>query len=738
MPDVEDSLPGYMSAELPDYEELVGTEDWSQEEWQAEFLLSRQRLISFLDARDPYVTLSRSAIRLLTESVQAQAKLRRLEQAEVEIIQALLLTSKANVKGVPTSPANFVRFWPIVSRHLHAFMNRQSASGKVSSAVVSRRAQLQTLYYRNLFTRDDCMRVMDTILTKIDGQSRGALGYELSALFSVMIRVLDMVLAQMNQFHNHLAILLRSNKRPKIVEAIDFFRSIYPLASSAWRDRTDRFTEIKQLKDAGFQMSELSYPWVFTLPREILEREFNQPVVEALYSLSYRKGDLSSVNPEHIYLNNPIWQKPYMLLDNGNLFAALPQLVFSFPFAIVESQMTEHSGLKRAYEDARSDCLESEIAEIVATAMPNAALYRGVEWDDPDTGKTWENDVVAQLGNFLFVFEAKSGRIHDVARRGGRLSLKTNFKELFIEPGLQGWRLQNYIDQYRSSASFRLKRDGSRIDLELDRPKVIYRFSICFEHFAGLTSAKHHLKELGLIDNETSWAPILSLGELQMIARFLDAESAFQHYLTRRATLEEVLDFDGDEQDLLSMYLTNGLWFDTSAIDGERLHFFEADSQVRLPQTPRSKRDVFYSPGVQLSHFWKAICAELYRDKAHRHRFDILNVILNQNPPALMEFERRIRRFRRGASIDGQDMLIIHQPMGNRTFVLACYLAKKIPDSEEWQETGRKIVGMYLKENHSVDCATFIFAKRTKEKTFDASSFYRYGTGPRKESLSGQ
>src|SRR5690606_27452969 len=176
--------------------------------------------------------------------------------------------------------------------------------------------------------------------------------------------------------------------------------------------------------------------------RATLEEQFPAAIVDALYDLSLAPGELKDTNPEHIYLNNPIWKKPYIRLANGSLFAALPQLVFSFPFVIMEGLTVGHEKLEVAYEDARADHLEQAVAALLSTAMPSATIYRGVVWDDPNTGKTWENDVVALLGNFIFVFEAKSGRIKDAARRGGDLSLRKNFKELFVEPGEQGWRLQ--------------------------------------------------------------------------------------------------------------------------------------------------------------------------------------------------------------------------------------------------------------------------------------------------------
>jgi len=45
-------------------------------------------------------------------------------------------------------------------------------------------------------------------------------------------------------------------------------------------------------------------------------------------------------------------------------------------------------------------------------------VYEKVLWTDPASSKAYENDVVALIGNTLFLFEAKSGGISDSARRG--------------------------------------------------------------------------------------------------------------------------------------------------------------------------------------------------------------------------------------------------------------------------------------------------------------------------------
>ncbi|GGF74685.1 hypothetical protein GCM10007301_38190 [Azorhizobium oxalatiphilum] len=738
MVDVERGVPGYAVTAFPIPKELDGTDGWSHEQWQSEFDRTGTNLRTFFASRDPLVVLARTAVRFLIGGGQAKkdlaSEVRPLDQAEVEIAQAFVLMTPSPLKAAPTSPGNFVRYWALMSRHIHGFIRKQPKTSDDFdlTEAVRRKARLQTLYYRNLFTKDDCDKTLTGLLERLERQSETALGFRLSVLFRSMVQLSELIEQRFNTFAGNINDLMHSPDRKKILAAIAFFTASYPLAARAWRYGKNRYTNLEDLRNAGFQMSELAWPWVFSLDRPTLEQHFDSKIVDMLYRLSLAPGDLKDQNPEHIYLNNPIWRKPYLRLDNGNLFVALPHLIFSFPFAIMEGVMEGHKALERAYEDARADYLEEAVADLLTKAMPSATIYRGVVWDDPITGKTWENDVVALLGNFVFVLEAKSGQIKDAARRGGDLSLIKNFKELFVEPGEQGWRLQNYLDTQRQNAVLRLKSDGSLLDFKLDRPKVVYRYSVCFEHFTNLTSARYYLKELGLIKNATAWAPVISLGELQMIHRFLDTEISFQHYLTRRSTVDELIDFEGDEQDILSLYFTNGLCLDPAALEGQKVVFLESDAIVRGPKVPRTNRRTPEVLGVQLSPMWTEIVKELYLDANQRHRFDIVDTVLNQLPPALFDFERRVRRFRRGVPLeDNGDTAITRFAVGRRLFVVACHFAKVAPEPDEWQEFGRHIVGMFVDHDQMVECATFLFKRRSKDRTFDGVSFYRYGFGPK-------
>jgi hypothetical protein len=408
----------------------------------------------------------------------------------------------------------------------------------------------------------------------------------------------------------------------------------------------------------------------------------------------------------------------------------LPGLIYAFPFLMFEQVITGNHALERAYANARATFLEDTIASLIATGLPSAKVDRAVMWRDNDSQREYENDVVAIVGNTIFLFEAKSGRLDDVARRGGGKSLVTNFRELFVEPGEQARRLENHLNNQRDRAILWVKKTGARIALDLQRPKIVHKFSICIEHFASLTSAKHHLKELGLIPDDSAWAPVLSIGEFQLVWRYLDTEISLFHYLTRRATLEEVMNFRGDEQDILSVYLINGLWIETEEIKGRTVLFKDSCGIVRRPKEPRKDRRECELYGVLLSAYWKALICEIYSDVSNRHRFDIIEVLLNQSPPSLAATEGKIRKWKKSLSRKraNEEVVFSYSTIGARTFVLAFAFVDRAIGESEWVQRARRIAYEGALPLFSAsDCAVIGKSKKSKEWTYDAITFFRFG-----------
>lgn len=300
--DIEQAIFGYKTGELPKFEEFDGTENWSNEHWQDEFDRTRLRLETFFAARDPLVILARTAIRYIFEASQPRdgsQKFRPLEQVEVEIAQALLLMGDTIHKKVPTSPGNFVRYWTVMARNIRSFIHKQprNDTSTASLAFVQMKARVQTLYYRNLFTRADCETTMRALLKRIDLPSEKALGYRLSDLFDAMVRVVNLIEIRIREFSRNIRNLLSSGIRSEVLESISFFRSCYPLADRVLHKCDDRLLTTDELRNAGFQISELAWPWVFTLDCTTLETNFSPPLIAALDSLALSIGSLRGIDP---------------------------------------------------------------------------------------------------------------------------------------------------------------------------------------------------------------------------------------------------------------------------------------------------------------------------------------------------------------------------------------------------------------------------------------------------------
>lgn len=714
-----EGIPGYGAVDVPPL--LAGQVKGDAAEVAEE---TTNSILEFLRARDSVALLAKSGEQLLRELVPGRIGpgASGLDQVHVELLQAFALAAGAG-KPVPASAHSMVRLWRLIMRNLAAYIRAtEPGLDAGADADLARRIRLRTIYYRNVFNSDDAMDVVPSLLAHMDAAARKELGFALSdfarALFSIFLTIAERfveriereeILREGGDFDGVIAGMLEGSSR----------------AQRMWRLMGARIADEGVRGQAAFQMAEMLCARLFTFERAFLAERFGEEITAALFSCALPLGGIPGSELPYIYLNNPIWKRPFITLDADTLFLPLPVLVISFPFAIVQGLMEGNERLQAAYSAARARYLEDDVERIVRKSLPSAAVYRGVSWTDPDTGQTFENDVVAVLGMHVLIFEAKSGKLAAAARRGAVKSLKTNFKELFVEPGEQARRLEVLLA--RRSVDFEMvDRKGNKVHIDPAGPSVVHKFGACLEQFASVTSSRRLFRELGLLESDQHWAPILTLAELRMISARLDSEVSFLHYLTRRSTVDDMVDFIADEQDLLAMYLTNGFAFDPRAFEGRQVMFLQADEAVRGRPTPRSDRCEFATPGIVLPPMWRLIAKEVY-EADDRHRFDILVTILNQQPGALAGMEKRVRQWRSGAGLGQGNTLSSRAAIGERVFVVAIHLAKVPPlNAEAWTLQSR-IIGHDLAEKlGATDCVVLLKCRRSAELTFDAVSFFRF------------
>lgn len=715
------------------------------DEWRVIFDQSIRFVRGFLAAHDSFEVLSRSVYQVIMGSAARRGNPRwplepkepweLIEPSELEVLQALALMQTCARKRVPSSPRhilNFLSEFPKCGYSFYGMQPRRYPDDPERDRLIAR-IRGYTAFERNIFTKEDCETVVLAMFKRFDDVAVKELGFSPASMFSILYAVAGRIEQRARSYVDQVRGGYRAKSQDEARRSIEFFCSISPTAKRVWSRCERRCKTLEDYQWAALQISELCHSWCHTLSADELRRDYGDGAVKFFEQISIRPGELAAARPEHFFLNNPIWQRPFVRLDDATFYLPLPSLFYSFPFRIFEGFLTGKPKLEEAYSAARSEYLEETIERYVATGMPSAKTYRKVMWRDDVSGVLYENDVVAVIGNTIFLFEAKSGRLGEAARRGGEKTLVRDFKNLFIEPGEQAARLETYLNKKGKDTRLWIKDTNQPVSLDLGNPKIVHKFSICIEHFIGLTGAKHTLKVFGAITDESRWAPVLALGELMVIWKYLDTEVSFFHYLTRRATLEDVIDFEGDEHDILSMYFINGLFFEPERIEGRRIRFMNIDSPARVEKTPREDRTEFEIYGVPLDYFWKTTLKDIYQEKEYRHRFDIMQVILNQDPRALLGVSDMVRKWRRSQlRRKDKDVLFLRNSIGKRTFVLGYLLRTKRMGEEEWHEASRSIAreaaGALFEAS---DCALIMRMKRSREKAIDGFSFHRFIMVPR-------
>ncbi len=667
---MERGIPGFGPADIPQ-------KPLSEFDGDHELALSDtlERLRCFVAARDPISLLSLFGRQHLIEAVGSERDESELViQSAVELLQTLALT--VNPWGAsPTSPHNFQRCRKMLRDCLdHYASTSQSTTDGDVEAALAHKVRIQTLFYRNSFSSEVGATIVPDLLSKIDTPTKAALGYKLSDLARALFDLLQVVGQKIADYGAGIRAILQGDDVETELRELasrSTMANRVLLRTQAW------FSAHNWPSDAAFQMSEMGWSPVFMFSRQALVDSYGEAVASAVLELGIRPGELANLDLQEAFLNSPIRRRPFIRLEGDRLFVPNPGLVVSFIFEVLEHVIRDHPKLLDAYARARATYLPEAIEALVSEAMPSAKVYREVKWNDPSGAAQYENDVVAAMGHQVFVFEAKAGKLKPAARRGGLSSLKKNLKDLFVEPARQAARLEQALRSGRVKAGALVDRYGNPVEIDTGRPVVVRKFSVCLEHFASLTATRHSYSELGLLTKEEPWAPILSLGELHMIGTHLDAEPAYFYYLSRRQTIEEQLDFMGDEQDLLSVYLANRFCLDEKAFSDVRVMFFTADELARQEKTPASDRKRFDIPGVRLPYLWHRIATEIY-ESGNQHRFDMLEVILNQHPTDVQGLEQRAVRWNRGLSTK-EDIAFVRRNVGSRVFGLALAHMKHPP-----------------------------------------------------------
>ena len=321
---------------------------------------------------------------------------------------------------------------------------------------------------------------------------------------------------------------------------------------------------------------------------------------------------MSEEDTEHFHLDNPVWTKPVIKLDDGKYFCALPFGFFSFVIPCIESLLL--SPFRDAVSKQRAEYLETKVAEIVETQFPDSRIKRNFKWVDGDT--TYETDLIVFIDSFLLVIECKSGKVTPPALRGAPDRLRRRIQELLIDPNLQSLRLKKRLEFLSANPN---EADPIRDEIGYDLSKLhkIVRASVCLEDLGSIQSCLQQLKK------DTDWlpadfepCPTMNLADFETVFDILKHPVQILHYMIKREMTEAFFGFV-DELDLLGLYLTTLLDIDDS----------EHDVLLALPGMS-SRLDAYYNsadagvdinkPQPQISPLFANILSQLEQGRISR------------------------------------------------------------------------------------------------------------------------
>jgi len=400
----------------------------------------------------------------------------------------------------------------------------------------------------------------------------------------------------------------------------------------------------------------------------------NDSAQSLLDYFSYSVGDLLDFNKEYFFLDNPIWNKPIVKI-NDRYFCPMPQLFFSFVLTSLDS-ITESID-KQQLHARRAIYLENKIDDIVKTRFPEALTISGLQWKLK--GIQYETDLITFIDSHAIIIEAKSQKITKPALRGAPGRVKRHIKDILIEPSIQSKRLETRLNELRLNPELK---DPLRDEIPIDLNKIhkILRVSVSLEDFASLQSNLSRFKETGWVPDDFSPCPTMNLADFETLFDFLEHPVQIIHYLQRRTELEGNVNFLGHELDFMGMYITTLLHMGNIDIDCQSNIIISGMSEpLDKYYSSKDQGILLEKPRPKVSKLFNDIFLKL--EERSTPQWTEIGVLLNMFPPDVQSkltsnIRDLTRIVNRGWKKEGHKNMIIFVPAESSEYALVYVLYK--------------------------------------------------------------
>ena len=581
-----------------------------------------------------------------------------VRQHHAELLQALALRHDRSAFAWMPSFPDLVPFLERLDRAALAFSLRRAAPQPTDEGQrrlwVQEQMRVHTQAVRNWGYPDQTWRIVAELFAPLDDDIEAAAGVRVGHLVAMLRNLLAEVGRRVRRHFERLRPVVEARTARA---ALDAHLRAYPDPVGTADDLEAVFAalghspSLAELKEFLLADLNLRLPEVYALGPGDFAAAYPAAVdperlaaVVAAWSLSF--GDLADGDPEHLFLGNPVWRRPFVRLEDGRSFLPVFGLLQSFCLELAESLVEGIPGLLGRYHDRRALYLEDEVERLFATAFPSARVYRGSLWSPPgDPATVYENDLLVALGSHLVVVEAKAGSVGDPTLRGSPDGLARAVRRLLAEPAEQAQRFAAFLREHPGPHRFATRRGAvNEVDARPARETVC--LAVTLDQLGRVYSRWPGLREAGFVGPEAELVPTLSLVDLESVLEVLDGQCQRLHYLVRRGEFERNAAYAGSELDLLAFYLDTGFAVDTAKFDGTRLLL--AGEALRL-EPYLMRRTTGASPPrprLRLTKWWRDVLARV--EERHPDRWTELALVLLDVPRHEQErFERRFATTRR-------------------------------------------------------------------------------------------
>ena len=259
---------------------------------------------------------------------------------------------------------------------------------------------------------------------------------------------------------------------------------------------------------------------------------------------------------------NTLHERPLICKDN-HYWLVEPTLLPTAIFTTFYFDLMDDESYRATFAEARGHWLEREVEARLQRVFPADSVLLNPRYPSGDEF----SDVVVLHDRKVLIFQCKSKAMRRESRTGEDLeALRTDLSKAVNEAFAQGLRARDYLNANRTPRIIA----GDR-ELTIDRHQVSEIFLVTItplplQHFT--TRFANHSSALGMFPNgEYPWS--LSLACLDVLTELLPTPATFLHYVTRRLQVERTAFLlDGDEMDILGLYLAQGLYFDDNRFAG--------------------------------------------------------------------------------------------------------------------------------------------------------------------------